>query len=116
MYPASSMTPAASTISAGVQPGRSTRQTADTFGLTGRGRLKPGAFADIVVFDPKHYAARATYEQPTLLAAGGWKTAARSQSLNDRSDGAFFGPTARSSVPLPSAATHSFAPEAPVSR
>ena len=43
---------------------------AETFGLVGRGRLKPGAFADIVVFDPERFAARATYEQPTLLAAG----------------------------------------------
>ncbi len=49
---------------------RSTSLTADTFGLTGRGRLQPGAFADIVVFDPKRYAARATYEQPTVPAAG----------------------------------------------
>jgi N-acyl-D-aspartate/D-glutamate deacylase len=49
---------------------RSSALTADTLGLSGRGRLKRGAFADIVVFDPKHYAARATYEEPTLLAAG----------------------------------------------
>lgn len=49
---------------------RSTSLTADTFGLAGRGRLKPGAFADIVVFDPGRYAARATYEQPTLPAEG----------------------------------------------
>jgi N-acyl-D-aspartate/D-glutamate deacylase len=49
---------------------RSSALTADTLGLAGRGRLKRGAFADIVVFDPKHYAARATYEEPTLLAAG----------------------------------------------
>jgi N-acyl-D-aspartate/D-glutamate deacylase len=49
---------------------RSTALPADTFGLTGRGRLKPGAFADIVVFDPKRYAERATYYEPTLLAAG----------------------------------------------
>lgn len=49
---------------------RSTALTADTFGIEGRGRLRPGAFADIVVFDPRAYAARATYEQPTLLAAG----------------------------------------------
>ena len=49
---------------------RSTALTADTFGLKDRGRLKPGAFADIVVFDPKRYAARATYERPTLLADG----------------------------------------------
>ncbi|CAN5441040.1 D-aminoacylase [soil metagenome] len=49
---------------------RSSSLTADTFRLTGRGHLKAGAFADVVVFDPKTYAARATYEQPTLYAAG----------------------------------------------
>jgi N-acyl-D-aspartate/D-glutamate deacylase len=49
---------------------RSTSLTADTFGLANRGRLRPGAFADLVVFDPNRYAARATYAQPTLLAAG----------------------------------------------
>jgi N-acyl-D-aspartate/D-glutamate deacylase len=49
---------------------RSTALPADTFGLADRGRLRPGAFADIVVFDPRSYAARATYEAPTLLAAG----------------------------------------------
>lgn len=49
---------------------RSSALTADTFKLAGRGHLRPGAFADVVVFDPKSYAARATYEQPELLAAG----------------------------------------------
>ncbi len=49
---------------------RSSSVTADWFHLTGRGHLKPGAFADVVVFDPKSYAPRATYEAPTLLAAG----------------------------------------------
>ena len=49
---------------------RSSTRAADTFGLVDRGRLRPGAFADIIVFDPRSYAARATYEQPTLLAAG----------------------------------------------
>ena len=49
---------------------RSTALTADTFGLADRGRLRAGGFADIVMFDPRRYAARATYEQPTLLAAG----------------------------------------------
>ena len=42
---------------------RSSSVTAKWFGLTGRGELKPGNFADVVVFDPKTYAARATYEQ-----------------------------------------------------
>ena len=49
---------------------RSSALTADWFHLAGRGHLRPGAFADVVVFDPKKYAARATYEQPTLFAAG----------------------------------------------
>ncbi|HEY0327034.1 MAG TPA: amidohydrolase family protein [Allosphingosinicella sp.] len=49
---------------------RSTALTADTFGIVDRGRLRPGAFADIVVFDPDLYAANATYERPTELAAG----------------------------------------------
>ncbi|HYE28072.1 MAG TPA: amidohydrolase family protein [Allosphingosinicella sp.] len=49
---------------------RSSTLAADTFRLAGRGRLKPGAFADVVVFDPRRYAARATYRQPTLPAAG----------------------------------------------
>lgn len=49
---------------------RSTVLPADTFGLADRGRLRPGAFADLVVFDPGSFAARATYEEPTLLAAG----------------------------------------------
>jgi N-acyl-D-aspartate/D-glutamate deacylase len=49
---------------------RSSALTADTFGLAGRGHLRSGAFADVVVFDPETYAARATYEQPKLLAQG----------------------------------------------
>ena len=49
---------------------RSATLTADTFGLTDRGRLRTGAFADVVVFDPGKYKARATYAKPTLTAAG----------------------------------------------
>jgi N-acyl-D-aspartate/D-glutamate deacylase len=49
---------------------RSSALTADWFGLTNRGHLRPGAFADVVVFDPATYAARATYEQPDLTATG----------------------------------------------
>ena len=49
---------------------RSTALTADTLGLKDRGRLRPGAYADVVVFDPRTYAERSTYEQPSLLAVG----------------------------------------------
>ena len=49
---------------------RSSALTADTFGLAGRGHLRPGAFADVVVFDPAVYAERATYARPKLLATG----------------------------------------------
>jgi N-acyl-D-aspartate/D-glutamate deacylase len=49
---------------------RSSTLAADTFHLEGRGRLKPGAYADVVVFDPRRYAARATYARPALTASG----------------------------------------------
>jgi N-acyl-D-aspartate/D-glutamate deacylase len=49
---------------------RSSALTADWFGIEDRGRLRPGAFADVVVFDPARYASRATYEHPGLTAAG----------------------------------------------
>lgn len=49
---------------------RSSTLAADTFGLRGRGRLRAGAFADVVVLDPARYAARATYARPTLPASG----------------------------------------------
>ena len=44
--------------------------TAETFGISERGRLKTGYFADVIVFDPKTIADRATYEQPEILATG----------------------------------------------
>jgi N-acyl-D-amino-acid deacylase len=49
---------------------RSTAVTADFFGFTDRGRLRPGAIADVAVFDPARFAARATYEEPELTATG----------------------------------------------
>ncbi len=49
---------------------RSTALPADTFALEGRGKLKAGAFADVIAFDPATFAARADYAQPTLFATG----------------------------------------------
>ena len=49
---------------------RSSALPADVFSLAGRGHLKAGSFADIVVFDPANYAERADYAQPTLFAKG----------------------------------------------
>lgn len=49
---------------------RSSTLPADWFHLEGRGHLRKGAFADVVVFDPTTYASRADYEHPTELAAG----------------------------------------------
>lgn len=49
---------------------RSSALAADRFGLEGRGHLRAGAYADVVMFDPARYAARADYVQPALFAKG----------------------------------------------
>lgn len=49
---------------------RSSTLTARSFGVRDRGELRAGAFADIVVFDPARFAARATYAEPMLTATG----------------------------------------------
>jgi len=43
---------------------------ADNLSLTDRGRLRPGFFADVVVFDPATIADHATYEKPHQLSTG----------------------------------------------
>ena len=49
---------------------RMTSLPATTLGLAGRGRLAPGYFADVVVFDPATVADRATFADPHQLSAG----------------------------------------------
>ena len=58
------------TISLGQFIRSSSSLPADTLGLKQRGHLRPGYYADVVVFDPSRYAARATYTQPALLSEG----------------------------------------------
>jgi len=47
-----------------------TSAVATRLSLNDRGLLKPGMFADVVIFDPKTIADRATYEQPRQLSVG----------------------------------------------
>ncbi len=49
---------------------RMTGLPAHTFGLAGRGVLKAGNFADVVVFDENLFCDVATYAQPHRFAAG----------------------------------------------
>jgi len=48
----------------------SSLQVAETFNLKGRGKLAPGYFADISVFDEKTITDRSTYEKPEVFAEG----------------------------------------------
>ncbi|MEZ6054433.1 MAG: amidohydrolase family protein, partial [Planctomycetaceae bacterium] len=43
---------------------------ADIIGMTDRGYLKPGQFADVVVFDPEQFIDRATFDDPHQYATG----------------------------------------------
>ena len=49
---------------------RSSASVAEFFGVGQRGTVMPGYYADVIVFDPKSIADRATYENPTELATG----------------------------------------------
>jgi N-acyl-D-aspartate/D-glutamate deacylase len=43
---------------------------AQVFGFTGRGEIREGAFADIVIFDPGKVVDKATYQSPHQMAEG----------------------------------------------
>lgn len=49
---------------------RLTSLSADQLGIRERGRLKPGYYADIVIFDPATIVDHASYEKPHQLATG----------------------------------------------
>jgi len=49
---------------------RMTGLPAEVFGLAGRGLVKPGCHADLVLFDPAKVRDMATYEHPSLAAEG----------------------------------------------
>jgi N-acyl-D-aspartate/D-glutamate deacylase len=63
---------------------RSSGLAAEIFGLAGRGLLREGYAADIVVFDPRRFAARATYEEPELYAEGVLYTVVNGRLAIDR--------------------------------
>ncbi|NOT62562.1 MAG: prolyl oligopeptidase family serine peptidase [Acidobacteria bacterium] len=48
----------------------SSAQVAETFGITERGNLKTGSYADVIIFSEKECRELATYEAPEKLAAG----------------------------------------------
>jgi len=49
---------------------RMTALPAETFGIAGRGVLRPGAYADIALFDPAAFRDTATYAKPHYFAEG----------------------------------------------
>ncbi len=49
---------------------RMTGKTATVFGLTDRGLIRPGGFADLVLFDPETIIDRANYESPEQPSVG----------------------------------------------
>lgn len=49
---------------------RSTGLTADIYGLTDRGYLRRGTYADVLVFDPRGFRENADFANPTLLSEG----------------------------------------------
>jgi N-acyl-D-amino-acid deacylase len=57
-----------------------TGRTAAVFGLTDRGAIRAGAYADLVLFDPAQVRDAATYENPTAVSPGIEETWVNGQS------------------------------------
>jgi N-acyl-D-amino-acid deacylase len=57
-----------------------TGRTADTFGLTDRGVVRPGAYADLVLFDPETVRDASDFDHPTRPAEGILETWVNGQS------------------------------------
>jgi N-acyl-D-aspartate/D-glutamate deacylase len=58
------------TIDLGTFVRQSTGRVADIYHIDRRGYLRPGYFADVLVFDPENFAPRADYVHPRELSAG----------------------------------------------
>ena len=65
-----------------------TGRTASVFGMTDRGVIRPGAYADIVLFDPLAVRDRATFETPTVPADGILETWVNGESTYVHATGA----------------------------
>ncbi|HQS69024.1 MAG TPA: amidohydrolase family protein, partial [Novosphingobium sp.] len=70
-----------------------TAQTAEQLGIKGRGLIRPGYKADLVVFDPEKVADRATVEDPGASAVGMMMVMVNGQVVADqgRPTGAYSG-------------------------
>lgn len=73
---------------------------ATKLGLTGRGMIKEGFFADLVVFDPDTFKDCSTYLEPDLAAEGVTEVFLNGQQiLNKNSEETFFGKVLRRQMP-----------------
>jgi N-acyl-D-amino-acid deacylase len=72
-----------------------TGRTASVFGISERGVLREGAFADLVLFDPDTVRDRATFAEPRQPAAGIMETWVNGQSVYTQAAGASDTPAGR---------------------